>query len=168
MKSKLFIILLSALISGCVTVGDAVVSNSMKGLEIKKPSSICIQMPSDGVFEGIKQKGSGEKVGEIVMSSIPKGISTVTVLKESECKNAYILKSEILKYEDRLSGWSGKPDIIEVRVSLLSVEGGKLNTFTYYADSNMLVSAFFEWGNSPPYKLLGGEFKNKVSGLFAK
>jgi len=136
-------------------------------ISIPANSVVCVIYPGDGQFDGVTYESSGEKVGQIVLKSIPKKYNPVVVSSKKSCESNYFLATEILEYEDRATGWSGKPDRVKVKLTGTNSKNDELSTFTYDADTNVAASAFLEWGNSAPYKLLGSKFTKQVANLLS-
>ena len=164
MKILVSVLVLAAL-TGCASVADVKIESKSGSVSVSSGSEICVVFPEDGKFEGKKYEESGIKVGEVILKSVPQNYKAFQVASVQECTAAYLITSEILEYENRASGWSGKPDKIKVKVTLNNTENNETSSFTYYADTNMLVSAFFELGNPAPYKLLDGKFRDQVAAL---
>ena len=162
---KVILALVLAVLSGCATVADVNIDSKNGYVSIPRGSDVCVVFPEDGRFEGREYKDSGVKVGEIIFKSVPDNYNASHAASAQECNAAYVVTSDILEYEDRSSGWSGKPDKIRVKVTLNDMEKNEYSSFTYYADTNLAVSAFFEWGNAAPYKLLDGKFTDQVVAL---
>jgi len=158
-------VLVLAVLTGCASVPDVKIVSKSGSFSVSSGSEICVVFPEDGKFEGKKYEESGIKVGEVIFKSVLNNYKAFQVASVQECTAAYLITSEILEYENRASGWSGKPDKIKVKVTLNNAENNKTNSFTYYAETNMIVSAFFEWGNAAPYKLLDGKFRDQVAAL---
>lgn len=152
-------------LAGCASVADVKLQPISGQISIPEGSAICLIHPGDGQFKDKVYKTSGVKVGEVILKSVPKRYSPKVVGSEEACKSNYLVTSEILEYENRASGWSGKPDKIKVKVTARNMENDELSTFTYYADTNLAASAFFEWGNAAPYELLDSEFSKQVADL---
>ena len=78
----------------------------------------------------------------------------------------HVLETRIAHYEDNMTGWSGKPDRIELQLRLsLASEPASVRQISYEAKSNVVASAFMEWGNAKPVGLLKGDFDHLVSRL---
>lgn len=164
MKQVILAVMLSAL-AGCASVSGVDGQSKVGTILIPDNAVVCVVYPADGQFNGEVYRSSGVKVGEVIFKSVPKKFSPVVVKNEQNCESNYLLTSEILEYENRATGWSGKPDKIKVKVIASNPQSGELSTFTYSADTNVATSAFFEWGNPAPYKLLGSGFTKQVVDL---
>ena len=155
-------------LTACASVGKGKLESKDGAMKIESGSEICFIYPKDAKFEGQTQRDSGAKVGKTILKAVPKNYNITSKVSMSECDQPYTLVSEILEYENRASGWSGKPDKIKVKVSLSNRTKEEASSFTFYSETNTNVSAFFEWGNSAPYKLLDADFAEQVASLFGE
>jgi hypothetical protein len=74
--------------------------------------------------------------------------------------------SIIVHYEDRVTGWSGKPDRIELKLMFYAFsQAERKKSIIYEAKSNIIYSTFFEWGNAKPTALLGQDFEELLRKL---
>lgn len=162
-------------LTGCVSVPDISIEDKQGSIIVPTNESVCLVTPSDGLFEGKTYRNSGIKVAEKISSSIRDAYTIVRVEKIGAghlngCKNKdlrYVIYPEILEYEDRATGWSALPDKIRVKVNLVDTSTSNASTFTYYADSNLVASAFLEWGNAAPHELLGEAFEQQIKDLLS-
>lgn len=164
MKTIVLVSIVSIL-TGCASSPDVIIEAKKGSIIVPATENICIVFPGNGKFDGKEDKESGNKVGIIILESIPKKYKTSNVDSAKNCSENYLVTSEILEYEDSISGWSGNPDKIKVKVVLTNTKEGNSSSFTYYADSNMVVSVILEWGNAKPYQLLDRKFKDQVAAL---
>jgi hypothetical protein len=177
MKALLSALVLAGLAS-CVSIPTSQVV-PIEGEYIPTTSQVapvCVVSPHDGTFEGRAHTDSGKLVAKRIAAILQDiGMSSVVVPKAGtrpltscvEAGSELQLDSQIVLYEDRVTGWSGKPDRIEVRLTLsLVAQPSRSRSAVYIAQSNVLASGFLEWGNANPTSLLGAEFAELVRGLF--
>lgn len=76
----------------------------------------------------------------------------------------YLLYPEILHWEDRATEWSGKSDIVSVKVSLVGTEAGKV------LDSAVVggKSSWWTFGGDRPEHLLPKPLSDYAASLFGK
>jgi hypothetical protein len=158
----------TVILAGCASVADVDVQPPTTSISVPSGSEVCVIYPKDGKFEGAVQRNSGDKVGDVILKSIPTSYNAERSLSVENCTSNYLVTSEILEYENRLSGWSGKPDKIRIKVAAMDRVNNVTSILSYYADTNMAASFFFEWGNAAPYQLLDSEFTRQVEALFQK
>lgn len=150
-------------------VGDAIVGSNAD-------APICVVVPGDPSFEGHVYIGGGRLVGDRVgfflkkadkpFRQVASGGDTSALCAEKGTE--LILSPEILAYEDRATGWSGRPDRIEVRLTLSSsLAADKKRSVFYEAKSNVVASGLTEWGNANPTALLGSDFGAAIERLLA-
>lgn len=140
-----------------------------------KVAPVCVVVPDDGSFDGRAYIGSGKLVAERVVATLDDIgmpsilVSSVETAQPPSCVEAgseLRLDSQILAYENHVTGWSGKPDRIQVRLSLsLMAEPSRSRNAIYIAQSNLIASGFLEWGNADPTALLGRDFGKLVREL---
>lgn len=173
MLHRIFPLVCFAILSGCVSAPVVTIESTAGTLAVPKNEKLCLSTPKDGRFDGRPYRNSGAKVAKkirqpiddlyVVLSVgyVPGGDFTECVQRGGK----YILVPEILEYENRATGWSGRLDKIKVQVDLVRIGTSEKSSFTYYATSDLVTSAFLEWGNAPPYDLLAEEFQTKVRDL---
>jgi hypothetical protein len=138
-------------------------------------SSVCILIPPDASFEGEQYPGSGREIGEVVRRSLdtlgrtsflvsyPKEGALISCLERGA---SFQIEPKVLHYEDRFTGWSGKPDRIELKLMLSALKNTENQRSTYFeARSDVTHSAFFEWGNAKPTDLLKDDFTHAIRKL---
>lgn len=165
--------LLTACVSSPVVTSSPMSSGSQ--FAVSKNESICVLIPPDAVFEGESYLGSGDEIADQIKDELEVSGRSVRLIKESlsnahfQCKEAgaqFAIRTSIVHYEDRVTGWSGKPDRIELKIYLYDLDHtDEMRSIHFEARSNMLVSAFFEWGNATPSGLLGEDFRHIIRKL---
>jgi hypothetical protein len=167
-KTLLIIVGLLCSLAGCASSPDSEIGEHTGSIVVPKKAVVCISTPDD-----VSHKGSGMAVTKAVQRPLLKDYNLIAIKSNSEEAVAecleiggdYLLEPEIIHYEDRVTGWSGQPDIIKVKVTLTYIATSDTSSFSYYADSNLFVSSLFEWGNSPASDLLGSDFSKQVARL---
>ncbi len=157
---------------GCVSSPNGTIYG-VSGEQIVPPNMVlCLAIPNDASFEGYTYINSGQRVANKVNSSlsdyysiIPLGYNENIVSQCREIESEFMIYPEIVHYEDRATGWSGRPDIIEVKTTLTNLKTLEKSSFIYSAKSNMVASGLFEWGNAAPCSLLGQKYKSQVLSL---
>jgi hypothetical protein len=173
MVGRLIATLLFALtLCGCVSAPNSIISEQGDPQTVSVDSSLCLIVPPDASYQDRIYKDSGQRVANKVLNALEENykICKVACGKElcascKECDSNFAVFPEILYYEDRITGWSGRPDVIKVKTRLINLSTLQETTFTYSADSNTLVSGLFEWGNAAPCSLLGTNYKKQVLAL---
>lgn len=157
-------------LSGCGTQPTVLSRTEPEGEPVATSATrlICIIQPEDAGFVGAKEIGSGKDIAEAIQAAVQRiGRESVVVNSKSSnrielCKQRgaeIVLVTDILDYEDNVTGWSGNPDRIELKITAQNIsQPQKTRSFTYEAESNVLYSANFEWGNAKPASLLQDNF----------
>jgi len=140
--------------------------------EARSSKWICVLQPPDASYFGDVARDSGKAVAGIVRSSLQKiGIASVQVHQvqtnaHADCQERgarRFLQITFLHYEDRSNQTFGKPDRIELKLTLYTVDDlDTRKSVVYEAQTNKLRRAIFEWGNNKPTSLLGDEFDKVV------
>ena len=111
-------LLVSVALSGCISSRE--ISFSMR-TSIPTGSTISVTTPADGVYMEEEYPKSGTVVARKLVGALvphfPKS-SVVTTGTSGE----YLLKPQILHWEDRATEWSGKPDRVKVSLPLYKSE----------------------------------------------
>jgi hypothetical protein len=92
---------------------------------------------------------------------IPVTITIDQINSQDMEKTDYVIIPQIIHWEDRLTGWSFKPDRIEVRFDIY-------NNQRQLIDSYMIQgrSAYIVWANKQPNSLLPRPIRNMLKELF--
>ncbi len=138
-------------------------------------SLVCVVHPGDSAHGQERYPGSGAEIGQRIEQSVQQaGWQTVAIKGDAgpsaaECTRrggTHLLATRVAHYEDNLTGWSGKPDRIELQLRLSPAsQPAQARQVSYEARSNLLASAFVEWGNAKPIGLLKGDFDHLVNRL---
>lgn len=123
----LIIAVAAVFIPGCAATYK---HNALTELEAKlvRERSVVIATPSNGFYETKEYPVSGKMTANAIRAVFARFTNSVSI--SSGCKDLDCLRSdrsrsydyyvipEILHWEDRATEWSGKPDRIEVKVSI--------------------------------------------------
>lgn len=150
------------LLSGCIAVPVTTVHPVAEAPASRSVKRLCVVTPLDASRD---DTGSGRAIAQQIVASLARigmQASIVTETAEVSLKVACFERGaslavvpEILFYEDNLTGWSGKPDRIELRISAFDPrEPSARRSFIFEAASNTVASALLEWGNAKPYALV--------------
>ena len=176
--SILFI--LAVILVGCAS--SPVTINQPKaigdGLPIANGTKICVLVPKDANWENEQYPGSGRQIAEKIQEALEKNGESVTAVNQSltnsldickEKEATFALETTILSYENNATGWTGRPDRIELKLSLYEINNPHnpqiSRSIIYEAKSNVVVSGLLEWGNAEPWQLLGKDFQRTISKL---
>ena len=140
-------------------------------------SLVCVAYPGDPTNGQERHPGSGAEIGQRVEKSVQQaGWQTVAIRGDAgqsvaECMRrggTHLLETRVAHYEDNVTGWSGRPDRIELQLRLSPAsQPAQARQVGYEARSNLVASAFVEWGNAKPVSLLKGDFDSLVSRLLS-
>lgn len=172
MAGRLTATLFALTLYGCVSAPNSIISEHGDTQTVSVDSSLCLIVPPDASYQDRIYRDSGQRVANKVLNALEKNYEICKVACEKEpcasckeCDSNFAVFPEILYYEDRITGWSGRPDVIKVKTRLINLATLQETSFTYSADSNTIVSGLFEWGNAAPCSLLGTHYKEQVLAL---
>jgi hypothetical protein len=115
------------LLSGCVATYKRS-DLAAPPTKLDNSQTVLIATPTDGFYEGKVYASSGRSTALAVRAAFAKfARSTATsdnckdlpcMISGSQSSAGYFVVPEILHWEDRATEWSGKPDRIEIKVSI--------------------------------------------------
>jgi hypothetical protein len=122
---KLFwIAVVIAIISGCFTTkGKNEIQPTVNlASPLSKTNAVVIQIPKNGIYKNKTYEGSGGKTADVfreVFSGFAENVS-LAVCSENECErgSGYFVTLNILHWEDRSTGWSGRRDRVAIKATI--------------------------------------------------
>jgi uncharacterized protein YceK len=158
------------LLSGCAaTYKSTPLSETASKLERGTP--VLIATPANGRFEATVYANSGTMTAMAVRSAFARFASTTSVssgCEKLECLekshaggNIYFVVPEILHWEDRATEWSGRPDRIEVKLSVFDTVGQELSATIFTGKSKWAT-----FGGDHPQDLLTEPLNQYVDTLY--
>jgi hypothetical protein len=128
--------------------------------------------PQNKEYEGYLYEQSGSIVAEKTANTLREKFSNIIIVnnvQECEIKNAnYSVVPEIIHWEDRVTGWTGRPDIVKIHIKAVDLNlKDNVTEVTFENSSNLAASAITEWGNRSPEILLDAGYKKAVLMLLA-
>lgn len=161
----------AAVLSGCASTYQQQ-NLTAPATRLLKGKSLAIASPADGAFEGDVYAASGKMTSSAVRNAFAPFATPTTVV--DSCKDLACLKAsapakfdyyavpEILHWEDRATEWSGKPDKIEVKLTVYEGE-------TWKELASTIISGKSKWatmGGDHPQDLLPVPLANYVQSLY--
>ena len=139
---------------------------------LKRNLPVVIAMPADGVYSTQTYAGSGRLTADSIRSAFMKYSDSVKLsmvcedvvcLKEKNTlAQGYYVVPEITHWEDRATEWSGKPDKIDVKITIYNAELDSLVAST-------IISGQSKWatfGGDHPQDLLPVPVNSYISSLY--
>jgi hypothetical protein len=122
---KLFwIAVVIVIISGCnFTKGKNEIQPTVNlPSPLSKTNAVVIQIPKNGKYKNKTYEGSGEQTAEVfreVFSGFAENVS-FAVCSGSECErgSGYFVTLNILHWEDRATGWTGRRDRVAIKATI--------------------------------------------------
>ncbi len=170
--SKLFSLLLLLLLFGCSDT-HKLIRYEGAGLTVSRDASAYIVLPGDGQYGSINYQGSGLAVAQEVERAFSPylreaKIATRRDSMETALINAkaqgfdYVIHPEIVHWEDRNTGWSGRPDVASVKLSIVDVASGMLIDSAEIGGTSKVMS----WSLEHPEDLLPKPLSDYAASLF--
>lgn len=126
-------LLLLIFIGGCASTGpqhEMLITLDMANSLIPQ-DKIAVSVPKDGKYETKIYAGSGMKTSEAALRELEKYSNDVKIIDcaPSECSDvagdagfAYLVKINILHWEDRQTSWSGRRDRLTLEFNVIDVK----------------------------------------------
>jgi hypothetical protein len=171
MKQYINLLIIALLITGCTaTYHQQALSDNARKLD--KGKGVFISVPEDGQYGNQTYFNSGKMTANAVKAALLKYTNTVKVSNEchaDKCFSAipietygYYVKPEILHWEDRATAWSGKPDRIEVMLTVFDAATGAEISSASLKGKSKYVSL----GSEQPQDLLLEPINKYVESLY--
>ncbi len=107
-----------------------------KAPTLDRQGAVYVMVPANGVYGGAEYKGSGGFTSQAIRNAFTPFASRVDIAEVVEPNSAamlraksgryqYLVDAAILHWEDRNTEWSGKPDVIGVRITLFDVASAR-------------------------------------------
>lgn len=136
MRRILATLFTGVLLSGCVDT-YTVRQITPPSAKLQAASSFYVSVPADGKFNRTTYTGSGKKAAEVIGAALKKHAPTVTVAPYSQTREeavdsarkahaAYLVWPMIVHWEDRATGWSGRPDVVEMSIEVIDLASGSV------------------------------------------
>ncbi|HEU0069302.1 MAG TPA: DUF4823 domain-containing protein [Nitrospiraceae bacterium] len=175
MKKYLALMSLSfALLFGCADTHE-LMRASGSTVSLSSQASAYVAVPKDGAYGPTTYSGSGALTAQAVAIAFVPYLNKITVaVKAEDLESAqqsartgsftYLLYPQILHWEDRATEWSGKPDVVSVKVSLIRVESNEV------LDSAVVggKSGWATFGGDRPEHLLPKPLADYAATLFRR
>lgn len=171
MKLVVFLFGLS-LLSACadVTKVNEITSQSFK---LNKMAAAQIALPSNGSYGDKAYPSSGAMTQAAILNAMSKHMVKVETLKAVQDMTSaldsakskkvdYLVYPEILHWEDRSTEWSGKSDLVTIKIQILDVKSGE----TISAATIDGKSGLWTFGGDHPQDLLPTPIQEYFSKLF--
>jgi hypothetical protein len=161
-----------ALLSGCADTHQLTRATG-KGLAPAQHASAYVSLPRDGQFGHIAYPGSGALTAQAVAAAFSPYFEKVIVGMKTEDSAAaqqtaktsgyaYVLHPEILHWEDRATEWSGRPDEMAVKISVIDANTGEALDSAVVSGKSGLAT----FGGDRPEHLLPNPLADYAATLF--
>src|SRR5262245_14585824 len=112
-------------LSGCISTPVVTANVEPDGPIVQMPTgeSICLLIPQDASYQGEFYHGSGDEIGSTIKDALNRLERSSRTVKEPvqdiqasciEEHAPFVLQTKIARYEDRWTGWTDRPDRIEL------------------------------------------------------
>lgn len=173
MKKVLFFVLtLSVVLFSCSSTYNMEKEKFIEGY-LEKNKTFGIATCEDGFYNTEIYENSGRTVANIIKQELTPYSKRVTIYKKNEilddftaeelATNDYIVIPKILHWEDRATAWSGRPDKLEITITIYDSKKKPL------ASANISgKSASMTLGTTDPSELLSKPLKEWLLTLFSE
>jgi len=143
------------------------------GIESNKISTAYIALPKDGSYGSIQYSGSGTIVAQDIGAAFSPYLREAiigtqfesieeAIRSASKLQFDYLVYPNILHWEDRATEWSGRSDVISVKVTIIDVSSSKVVDSVVIEGKSKTAS----WGGDRPEDLLAKPLKDYAAVLF--
>jgi hypothetical protein len=143
--------------------------------KLLRDAGVFVTLPVNGTFEGDEYPLSGKRTSDALADcfaqfarrveqakTVESAAESIQKAKTSNCD--YLAVPTILHWEDRATEWSGKPDVISIRIELIDVVTGRtIDTVKLDAKSKWATM-----GGDHPQDLLPEPINEYVTGLYGR
>lgn len=170
----LFALLLVSSLLGCSDTHRLVRTEGV-GLAASEALSAYLVVPRDGQYGKIFYTGSGAMVAQEMEMAFGPYLRKILVGRRYEHLDDalsrarekaldYLIYPEILHWEDRATEWSGRPDVVSIRVTIIDVSTGDKVDRAELGGTGKIMS----WGGEHPQDLLAKPLADYAAGLFSR
>ena len=145
------IFITTILLASCTSTYKRIDVTDVPHLKLNPQGKVLIVTSKDGRYNDIDYPGSGTMTSQAIKAAFDGHSNFVSIT--SDCKSidsclieakrsgdSYLVSPEILHWEERASILSGLPDRIEVKITILSVDNGKVIHSTIIAGKSQLAT----------------------------
>ena len=169
--AAIFALSVAFLMSGCTASyqGDFL----RPQVAMQAHTRILIVTPEMGHFEDIDYPGSGNEVASALakemqtysneIAVIPTPVKITDIHDVDLERSDYVFIPEILHWEDRATGWSFRPDRIEIRFDIYNKQRELVNSYLVTGRS-----AYVVWVSKQPNSLLKAPIREMLETFFNK
>lgn len=173
MKHIFGVLLLAVIFSGCANSTRIVQGAQYKNISISEDATIYVSVPKDGRYGEKVYSGSGLSITSIVKSSLLRHATDVSeggsyesykksILSAKEEGSDYLFYLSILHWEDRATEWSGIPDKVEIKITVVNLKtNSKISSVTINGSSGIATL-----GGDHPQDLLPPPVNEYIESLF--
>lgn len=171
MRTRLLLACVSLFLAACTS--SHTLLRDGRAPKLAQDAQVFVALPADGRYETISYAASGAMTLDAVMAAFKKHVvhvegGTFVATQDEALKAArrsscsLLVVPEILHWEDRNTEWSGKRDVLEVRLIVVDAEtGATLDMVTLGAKSKWAT-----FGGDHPQDLLARSIGTYVDSLF--
>ena len=169
----LLIISSTILLVSCTAHFQQIDITSKPQAKLDSQGKVLIATSQDGRYGTINYSESGQMTSKAIMTAFARHTKhasiTTTCSSIDSCLNeakengsSYLVYPEILHWEERATEWSGKPDRIEVKITLFTVDNGEIIHSAILSGRSKWVT--FKWDH--PQDLLPSPMNTYASSLY--
>ncbi|MDX2499528.1 MAG: DUF4823 domain-containing protein [Deltaproteobacteria bacterium] len=161
------------ILAGCADSHQLVRLNESNSTKLDKNCAVYVAVSKDSRYGDIKYEGSGATTSQVIMAAFAKHIAriesaptyeplSINLKKARSDGFSHLVYPMILHWEDRATEWSGTPDKVRVKISLLDVATGQVLDGAIISGESGLAT----FGGDRPQDLLAEPMDEYVASLF--
>lgn len=167
-------IAIAFIFTGCYTEKYDVKPNvSEKSAKLDSSKPVYISVPENGIFKNHLYHLSAKNTVLAIQSALATHINSiqegseyesyeVALSKAKENASTYLIYPTIIRWEDRATQWSGKPDKIEIKIAVIDVASAN-------EISSVIIAGHSSWwtlGGDVPSDLLAKPINKYIDTLY--
>ncbi len=169
------LIMISAILGivGCASTATIEQDSAYSNPNISKAVSAYVSLPQDVAYGGRSFTGSGGSVSAIISASLSRYLVSVEeadsvenfhdAMQQARISGAdYLFYPSIILWQDRATEWEGKPDIVEIKITVVDVSSYKVVSAATIKDESSLTVT----GTSHPQDLLPKPVGSYIESIF--
>ena len=168
---RLSFVMIMLVMSGCTSTYKRTDLKTLSS-PLKPNESVAISIPANGRYNNELYQNSGEMTAIAIKTAFARHSTDAVIVENCQDVNGvkqikdqhfkYYVKPRILHWEERATEWSGKPDRIEIQLSIYDVISGEQISKTSYTGK----SKWATFGGDHPQDLLTTPTQRFVDSLY--
>lgn len=158
---------------GCASKASIEQNAAYNNPNLSKAISAYVSLPKDVAFGGRYFSGSGGSVSSIICAELQRYLVSVEeagsvenfhdAMQQARSRGAdYLFYPSIIHWQDRASEWEGRPDEVEIKITVVDLSNFKVVSAATIKDKSSLTVT----GRGHPQDLLRKPVGNYIESIF--